>query len=127
MSFIWGPVHRYSIHIHTRIIESRNGFHLYFALVDKDRSISENTWRHIELSILDWLFYNISYHVDYSVKDPARILRVPFSNHKKSDSDLFQVTINTLNHKPYTIDELSKKFNINQQQTHTDTQPRRRR
>lgn len=105
----------------TAIIESRNGYHLYFALSDKDRNITESMWRHTELSILDWLFYNVSYHIDYSVKDPARILRVPFSNHKKSDSDLFQVTINTLNHKQYTVEELNKKFNINQQ-THTETQ-----
>ena len=111
----------------TAIIESRNGFHLYFALADKDRCITEITWRHTELAILDWLFYNVSYHVDYSVKDPARILRVPFSNHKKDDSDLFQVTINTLNHKQYSIEELNKKFNINQQidkqtQEHTERQ-----
>jgi hypothetical protein len=108
----------------TAIIESRNGFHLYFALSDKDRCITESTWRHTELSILDWLFYNISYHIDYSVKDPARILRIPFSNHKKSDSDLFQVTINTLNHKQYTVEKLSKKFNISNQthtQEHTQT------
>lgn len=112
----------------TAIIESRNGFHLYFVLADKDRSISENQWRHTELSILDWLFYNVSYHVDYSVKDPARILRVPFSNHKKDDSDLFQVTIDTLNHKQYTVEELSKKFNISnqtQQQQIVDTQTHR--
>ena len=97
---------------HTAIIESANGYHFYLAIHQQDRHITESVWRDVELQIQFWLQTNVSPYIDSSVKDPARILRIPSSYHKKSDSELFKVKIIDLVHKQFSIEELQRTFNI---------------
>lgn len=97
---------------HTAIIESYNGFHLYLAIHPQDRHIKESTWRDIESQLLHYLFHNVSDYIDTSVKDPARILRIPSTYHKKSDSQLFKVQIVDLVHKQFTVEEIQRLFTL---------------
>lgn len=97
---------------HTAIVESYNGFHLYLAIHPKDRHMKESMWRDIESQLLHYLFHNVSDYIDTSVKDPARILRIPSTYHKKSDSELFKVQIVDLVHKQFTIEEVKRLFTL---------------
>lgn len=97
---------------HTAIVESYNGFHLYLAIHPQDRHIQESMWRDIESQLLHYLFHNVSDYIDTSVKDPARILRIPSTYHKKSDSELFKVQIVDLVHKQFTIEEVKRLFTL---------------
>lgn len=97
---------------HTAIIESYNGFHLYLAIHPQDRHIKESMWRDIESQLLHYLFHNVSDYIDTSVKDPARILRIPSTYHKKSDSYLFKVKIVDLVHKQFTIEQIQQFFTL---------------
>ena len=97
---------------HTAIIESYNGFHLYLAIHPQDRHIKESMWRDIESQLLHYLFHSVSDYVDTAVKDPARILRLPSTYHKKSDSQLFKVQIVDLVHKQFTVEEIQRLFTL---------------
>lgn len=97
---------------HTAIVESYNGFHLYLAIHPQDRHVKESMWRDIESQLLYYLFHNVSDYIDTSVKDPARILRIPSTYHKKSDSELFKVQIVDLVHKQFTIEEIQRLFTL---------------
>lgn len=97
---------------HTAIIESYNGFHLYLAIHPQDRHIEESMWRDIESQLLHCLFHNVSDYIDTSVKDPARILRIPSTYHKKTDSDLFKVKIIDLVHRQFTIEQIQHLFTL---------------
>lgn len=96
----------------TAIIESRNGYHVYFSIHPKDRTISESMWKDTENQILNYIYSNVTQDIDTAVKDGARILRIPYSFHKKDDSELFQIKIEYLNHKRYLVSELLDKFPI---------------
>lgn len=97
---------------HTAIIESYNGFHLYLAIHPQDRHIKESMWRDVESQLLHYLFHNVSDYIDTSVKDPARILRIPSTYHKKTDSELFKVKIVDLVYKQFTIEEIQRLFTL---------------
>ena len=97
---------------HTAIVESYNGFHLYLAIHPQDRHIKESMWRDIESQLLHYLFHNVSDYIDTAVKDPARILRIPSTYHKKSDSELFKVQIIDLVHKQFIIEEIQRLFTL---------------
>lgn len=76
------------------IIESRNGFHVYYLIPRKERKkMSSTDWHWIERGIFDYVKENISDCVDPAVKKSNQIMRVPFSLHKKDDNEDFTVTI----------------------------------
>lgn len=76
------------------IIESRNGFHVYYLIPRKERrKMSSTDWHWIEREIFDYVKENISDYVDPAVKKSNQIMRVPFSLHKKDDNEDFTVTI----------------------------------
>ena len=76
------------------IIESRNGFHVYYAIAEQDRHMTAQSWKHIEIGIYNHLHNNVSDYVDNNVTDAARILRCPASIHSKADNDTdFRVNV----------------------------------
>ncbi len=76
------------------IVESRNGFHVYYLIPSKERkTMSSTDWHWIERGIFDYVKENISDCVDPAVKKSNQIMRVPFSLHKKDDNEDFTVTI----------------------------------
>lgn len=76
------------------IIESRNGFHVYYLIPSKERKkINSSDWHWIARGIFDYVKENISDCVDPAVKKSNQIMRVPFSLHKKGDSNDFIVGI----------------------------------
>ena len=112
------------------IIESRNGFHSYYIIHKDDWDMSSELWHKIESGIFDFIFNNVSQNFDPQVSNSNRIIRVPYSRHKKSDNDdFFQVNIKFIRNKDkmmamspndykpgmfaYSIEDLIKAFDIN--------------
>lgn len=106
------------------IVESRNGFHVYYILNEKSHintvyssyqaknvlfSIDIEKWQSLEKQILNYMYVNVSDCVDFAVSDVNRVLRVPQSIHHKSDSDKFIVKVRCLS-KTYSFDEIEKAF-----------------
>lgn len=77
------------------IVESRNGFHVYYLINKFEKKMSSEKWHRIEIGIFDYVKENISDKVDYAVKKSNQILRLPYSIHKKDDNEDegFQVKI----------------------------------
>lgn len=77
------------------IIESRNGFHVYYLINPIERKMNSEKWHKIEIGIFDYVKANISDNVDHAVKKSNQIMRVPYSFHKKEDDtdDGYQVKI----------------------------------
>ena len=67
------------------IIESRNGFHVYYLINPSERKIGSEEWSSIEIGIFDYVKANISNNVDHAVKKSNQIMRLPYSFHKKAD------------------------------------------
>ena len=77
------------------IVESRNGFHVYYLINPSERKMSSSEWHSIEIGIFDYVKANISKNVDHAVKKSNQIMRLPYSYHKKDDDtdDGYQVKI----------------------------------
>lgn len=77
------------------IVESRNGFHVYYLISKPEKRMSAEKWHKIEIGIFDYVKENISDKVDYAVKKSNQIMRLPYSIHKKDDNEDegFQVKI----------------------------------
>ena len=112
------------------IIESRNGFHSYYIIHKDDWDMSSELWHKIESGIFDFIFNNVSQNFDPQVSNSNRIIRVPYSRHKKPDNDdFFQVNIKFIRNKDkmmalspndykpgmfaYSLEDLIKAFYIN--------------
>ncbi len=67
------------------IIESRNGFHVYYLINPSERKMNSEQWHSIEIGIFDYVKTNISDNVDHAVKKSNQIMRLPYSFHKKID------------------------------------------
>ena len=67
------------------IVESRNGFHVYYLINPSERKMSSTEWHRIEIGIFDYVKANISENVDHAVKKSNQIMRLPYSYHKKSE------------------------------------------
>ena len=67
------------------IVESRNGFHVYYLINPSERKMSSEKWHSIEIRIFDYVKANISDNVDHAVKKSNQIMRLPYSFHKKAD------------------------------------------
>ena len=115
------------------IIESRNGFHVYYLIPRKERrKMSSTDWHWIERGIFDYVKENISDCVDPAVKKSNQIMRIPFSLHKKDDSSDFTVGIKYERNRDlktghietgnyfsaqfaYSVDEIIDAFNIDEE------------
>lgn len=94
----------------TAIIESKNGYHLYYAIVDNDRNRIDE-WSSIEKMMLEYIYHNVTSYIDRQVSDISRILRVPSTYHKKDDSQSsYMVQVLEINKIRYGMDKLSEAF-----------------
>ena len=67
------------------LIESRNGFHVYYLIQSSERKMSSEWWHWIERGIFNYVQQNISENVDHAVKKSNQVMRLPYSFHKKDD------------------------------------------
>lgn len=97
----------------TAIVETRNGFHVYFALNNENRKMEEIEWKNTELQILHYMYNNVSNYVDFEVSDASRVLRIPDTFHSKNDSiGNFEIKIKQLNNIKYSLADLKKEFYV---------------
>lgn len=77
------------------MVESRNGFHVYYLIHQEERKMSSERWHCIEIGIFDYVKEKISDNVDHAVKKSNQIMRLPYSFHIKDDDndEGFQVKI----------------------------------
>lgn len=86
----------------TMIVESKNGYHAYW-FTEPDLSVED--WRLIQKAIIK------AYGSDQTIKNPSRLMRLPFTWHCKTD-DEFMVKIVAFNWRRYTKLELFQAFNV---------------
>ena len=95
------------------IIESRNGFHVYYILKMNDRfantQYNRRKWERQEEALLFNLYDKVSTYVDFAVSDISRILRIPESIHHKTDSSAFEVKVLDVT-QTYTLQEIEENF-----------------
>ena len=114
------------------IIESRNGFHVYYLIPPNDRNMCSEYWHKVECGIFDYVKKNVSDCVDHAVKKSNQIMRLPYSLHRKDDdTDDFVVYIRHQRNEKlkaelvsegdyssaqfaYSLTEIIKSFNINE-------------
>lgn len=96
----------------TWVINSRNGYHVYFALKDEDRNISLKQWTKLEKEIYQYMFDNVSQCVDSKATNAGRILRVVNSYHKKKGSKPYLITSKYFSGLQYTLKELMLAFDV---------------
>ena len=95
------------------IIESRNGFHVYY-IIDKQNRMNLNydSWELQENAIYDYFVKNVSgEYTDKNAIRSSQLLRLPDSIHKKDDSKEFVVSVKYLS-RTYLSDEIKKAFPI---------------
>ena len=88
--------------MYTAIVETRNGFHVYWSL---EKDTKRESWEETELFIANTVSVS-----DPQVKDASRVLRLPLTVHKKDSTDPFVVMVKDANKKRYACDELLKAF-----------------
>jgi len=86
----------------TMIVESKNGYHAYW-FTEPDLSVED--WRSIQKAIIK------AYGSDQTIKNPSRLMRLPFTWHCKTD-DEFMVKIVSFNWRRYTKLELFQAFDV---------------
>ena len=86
----------------TMIVESKNGYHAYW-FTEPDLSVED--WRLIQKAIIK------AFGSDQSIKNPSRLMRLPFTWHCKTDPD-FMVKIVAFNWRRYSKLELFQAFDV---------------
>ena len=81
------------------IVESSNGYHVYYFL---DEDVEKEEWVNIQKGIIEAL------GADKAIKNPSRLLRLPFTYHCKSDP--YFVTIKQFKFKRYSKNDLMAAF-----------------
>jgi hypothetical protein len=84
------------------IVESKNGYHVYFMLAD---DVTEREWRLLQDGIIT------KCGSDKAVRNPSRLMRLPFTYHCKTD-DKFLVRIASFKWKRFTKRELAEAFGV---------------
>lgn len=94
------------------IIESRNGFHVYYIINEEERKdVSAGRWIKQENSIYYYIRDNVSEYVDKKVRNISRVLRCPCTKHKKDDSDVFKVIVKYLS-QTYSMQKIEENFSV---------------
>lgn len=93
------------------IVESGNGYHVYYALQENDRYISAQVWKNTETQLINYIYCNISTDIDFAVSDTARVLRIPNTYHHKDDSAIdTKITIKHMSGLRYSLQDLHQNF-----------------
>ena len=104
------------------IVDTRNGYHIYYALQDKDKDIDLNEWQATERAVYRHIRDHITPYADAAATDAPRVLRMPCTLHKKEDSAPYFVTVKSLGRR-YGLDEIRAAFPAVQETTIRDTSP----
>lgn len=110
------------------IVESRNGYHVYYLIPKNAWRMKHDEWKFMELSIANYIYANISSYVDTRATTLSRVLRFPLSFHqKKNNNDYYTVHVEYVRNetlkldkgfKPasstYSVDDYIKAFHIPQ-------------
>ena len=93
------------------IVESRNGFHVYYIIDKKNRiNLNYDKWELQEDAIFDYFVKNVSgEYTDKNAKRSSQLLRLPETIHKKDDSKEFVVSVKYLS-RTYSSNEIEKAF-----------------
>lgn len=91
--------------IRPTIVETRNGYQIYFDLAPQDRNINGVIWKRMEFLLYQFMRESVNPCVDAAAIDGARILRIPCTYHRKADSDEYYITVKYQS-RQYTLDEL---------------------
>lgn len=93
------------------IVETGNGYHVYYAIAEENRHMKEIEWKNTETQMLNYMYCNVSTDIDFAVSDSSRVLRIPDTYHCKDDSStVTKINIVHLNKKRYTLNELKREF-----------------
>lgn len=79
------------------IVETRNGYHLYWKI---DEDIDKEEWNKIQNKLVSY------FNADIKAKNPARLLRVPFTYWMKDKNNPYKVTIKESNNVVYRVDTI---------------------
>lgn len=104
------------------IVDTRNGYHIYFALRDEDKDIDLNEWQVTERAVYRYIRDHITPYADAAATDAPRVLRMPCTLHKKEDSAPYFVTVKSLG-RQYGLDEIRAAFPAVQEAIIRDTSP----
>lgn len=104
------------------IVDTRNGYHIYYALRDEDKDIDLNEWQATERAVYRCIRDHITPYADAAATDAPRVLRMPCTLHKKEDSAPYFVTVKSLGRR-YGLDEIRAAFPAVQETTIRDTSP----
>lgn len=99
--------------IPTFIVDTRNGFHAYFRL--HSNTLSPEVWKDIQSLIVE------SSGADPKVKNPARLLRLPWSYHGKESPYLCQIVSWT--GRVYEWEHFREKFPERKKEVYTMSRP----
>lgn len=91
------------------IVDTRNGYHIYYALHDEDKDIDLNEWQATERAVYRYIRDHITPYADAAATDAPRVLRMPCTLHKKEDSAPYFVTVKSLGRR-YGLDEIRAAF-----------------
>nr|DAJ20927.1 MAG TPA: Replication protein B [Siphoviridae sp. ctELO16] len=91
------------------IVDTRNGYHIYYALRDEDKDIDLNEWQATERAVYRYIRDHITPYADAAATDAPRVLRMPCTLHKKEDSAPYFVTVKSLGRR-YGLDEIRAAF-----------------
>lgn len=83
----------------TLIVETRNGFHVYWVYKEEENTTPEQ-WIQIQEKLIK------KFNSDRAIKNPARLMRLPFTKWMKDKNNPFTVNINTFNDIRYSFAEI---------------------
>jgi len=106
------------------IVESRNGFHVYYVINLHEREISNAEWQDLENRIYDFAYQHISNTADRKATDITRVLRLPESIHMKENQTPFTVQVKYISDTRFSISELKTVFSVTN--TATVQQPKQK-
>lgn len=88
------------------IVKTRNGYHLYYAIAERDRNMKLHEWKEIEYNIHRYIEENITQYIDPAVKDASRVLRIPGTIHCKKGTKPYLVKLLYITDRRHTAEEL---------------------
>lgn len=82
------------------VIETRNGYHVYWLLDNNGTKVTVEQWRECMLLLIN------HFDSDPQVKNPSRLMRVPYTLWMKDKDNPFRVEMITATKKRYDIEEI---------------------
>ena len=91
------------------VVESRNGFHVYYVIPKNRIDMGIENWKHIEKGIHLYCMKDFSDTLDNAVTAPSNLLRLPGSFHMKAnDTEPFQIDFKYIRNEEKKLNLLRK-------------------